>query len=351
MEASSLFSTTTFIWTIRKFSERDDKIGDCMESRKFSSLSNNQLLNWKLRLYPRGESDSGSVDLSLVNLSMRTLSVFVEITIVGSGLTRELTLNFAPPNWSQHIEGFLKLDDLVMRPNLFLSNDTLCIKFTVCSLGKHNLIPTPYKQAMSSARVGCDIGLLYNRTELSDVSIICLRPYEQTFFCHKNILSARCPYFRGMFAVSMKETLTGEPVKEAIDATLMDEVLFFIYNGVSRWIEESVRGKGAEKILDLLTAADRYMLEDLKKLCEDQLSANMKPCTCLYYLAIADRHSANTLKDFAISYLAERGLEIIKTSNWWSKFMKHGPGEALLGEVMEKMIKLAANHGQLLKLC
>ena len=100
---------------------------------------------------------------------------------------------------------------------------------------------------------------LFNSMQFSDV-ILNIRGRE--FPAHKVILAARSKYFASMFEHPMKEQSTNHIEIEDIEPEVFQELLRFIYTG--RINREKMRSM----LFGLNKAADKYLLDDLKRKCD-----------------------------------------------------------------------------------
>lgn len=97
---------------------------------------------------------------------------------------------------------------------------------------------------------------------------------------HKNVLAFRSTYFFGMLTTDMKET-QNNIVTVPEDYIIMKEVLRFIYiNEV-----ESLTAIACE----LVFAAEKYQLDDLKALCIDSIMESLSIKNVLNALLASDR--------------------------------------------------------------
>jgi speckle-type POZ protein len=113
---------------------------------------------------------------------------------------------------------------------------------------------------------------------------------------HKNILAMRSPVFAAMFQHPTKEMLSGNVEVEDINPDVFQELLRYLYTGLTRSTALDVTAPA------LLVAADKYLLEDLKTRCETYLIRQMSPQNCLNMLTLTAHHPAEHLKKFAIDY-------------------------------------------------
>jgi speckle-type POZ protein len=104
-----------------------------------------------------------------------------------------------------------------------------------------------------------------------------------TLNAHKTILIARSPVFSKMLTSNMKEATTNTVKIEDFDSKTLRELLRFIYCGQVQDLE-AVAG-------NLVHAAEKYDLDELKKICIEQLAENVLGENVVETLIIADQVS------------------------------------------------------------
>jgi speckle-type POZ protein len=134
---------------------------------------------------------------------------------------------------------------------------------------------------------------LFEKMPLSDVTFI-IR--GQTFSAHKNILAMRSPVFAAMFLHPTKEVQTSKVEVEDVDPDVFQEILRYMYTGLTRSTAMDVMATG------LLVAADKYLLDELKIHCETHLIRQMSAKNCMDMLALTTHNPAEHLKKYAIKY-------------------------------------------------
>jgi speckle-type POZ protein len=139
----------------------------------------------------------------------------------------------------------------------------------------------------------CQLEELFEKMPLSDVTFI-IR--GQKFAAHKNILAMRSPVFAAMFQHPTKEMLSGNVEVEDVDPDVFQELLRYMYTGLTRSTAMEVMATG------LLVVADKYLLEELKTRCETHLIRKMSAKNYLDLLTLTTHHPAEHLKKFAIEY-------------------------------------------------
>lgn len=91
---------------------------------------------------------------------------------------------------------------------------------------------------------------------------------KKEIWAHKIILAARNPVFKKMFVAGMKESQSNEAVITDVNFDTFEEMIHFIYTG-------KVSPKFSELAMELFEASHKYQIENLKKLCEMEISQNL----------------------------------------------------------------------------
>ena len=135
----------------------------------------------------------------------------------------------------------------------------------------------------------------------SDLKLIC-GSEKVELPCHRVVLCARSPVFLAMFQRDTAEAQMKEIEMPDVEPKVAERMLKYIYSGHIKTIEP-----GMEE--ELLAAADKYRLLELKEHCEDELCERMlretDVETTLEMLVFADKHSVAKLKDFCVKFLVE----------------------------------------------
>jgi speckle-type POZ protein len=103
------------------------------------------------------------------------------------------------------------------------------------------------------------------------------------FNAHKAILVARSPVCLKMLTIKMEETATNEVKVEDFDSVTMRKLLRFIYCGEVQDLKENIK--------DLIYAAEKYEVNQLKEICIDELAKNVSEENVIETLIIADQIS------------------------------------------------------------
>jgi speckle-type POZ protein len=156
---------------------------------------------------------------------------------------------------------------------------------------------------------------LFDNMSLSDVNF---NIDGREFSAHKSILFARSKYFAAMFKHPMKEQSTNQIKMKDIEPDVFQELLRFIYTGrVSTATMETMAA-------NLFIAADKYLLDELKKKCETYLLNHMSPDNCVVLLLTGDlQNPAMPLKE-AAKFLRRFPHEVMATDGW-NKIKQENP--------------------------
>jgi kelch-like protein 2/3 len=103
------------------------------------------------------------------------------------------------------------------------------------------------------------------------------------FNAHKTILVARSPVCLKMLTIKMEEAATNTVKVEDFDSTTMRKLLRFIYCGEVKDLKENAK--------DLIYAAEKYEVNQLKEICIEELAKNVTEENVVESLAIADQVS------------------------------------------------------------
>lgn len=114
----------------------------------------------------------------------------------------------------------------------------------------------------------------------SDFTIVC---NDREIPVHRNVLHTASPVFATMFQAPMSEAENKEAVIDDIEGNVVLEVIRYIYTGNVKNLRL--------KAMDLLNAAEKYELFDLKQKCIDSLSLHLNVKNIFKSLILADRHN------------------------------------------------------------
>ena len=113
-----------------------------------------------------------------------------------------------------------------------------------------------------------------------------------------------------MFKHPTKENSNNQVKIEDIEPEVFDQLLYFIYTGrVSTATMESMAA-------NLFIAADKYLLGELKKECENYMLHHMSPDYCLVLLLHGDLQKPTELLKEAAKFFRRLPSQVTATERW-----------------------------------
>jgi len=339
----------TYSWTIEQFMKiaKAYPHSKTMYSEQFVIPLKNRNTIWRLKIYPNGrtEADQNNLTVFLKDSGRQTPSnvkAHVEFSIINDqgnrAKTKPIDKEYKVLHHAFGFSNFVKHADLEADPSLLPNgNLTIHVKITIHLIVSTNFTSTPPAPVKENDGVPSSLYTAHMKNMLASpkefMSDITLRCRDGLVDCHCSILSARSPVFKAMFAHPTNEKETGTVDLLDVDACVCRSMVEFMYTGLINKDEVS---------LDLLVVADKYHLQDLKSLCEVNLSDALSLDNALDVLIVATRHSAGTLKGNAKTFLLNDTTDLLKIPDWKATLE---PYPALLSEILESVInKAPANH-------
>lgn len=319
--------TETFqlVWTIDQFSSRREANGQYFESSVFPAGVDAP--KWILRAYPHGSEKRFNEYLSiyLIVYSGRKLSVRVNCSIMNDQnekfITHRAKTFSVDREKSWPCPKFVQRDELLSSGASLLPQDKLTIVcdiivvYTLDNISRQTLAVNVIAPLIN---LSDDLGTLRDSERLSDVKLIA-GGYELK--AHKAILSARSKVFAAMFQHPMKEKTSDSVDISDIDPEVLMAMLDFIYTG---------KASNLDTMVDkLLAASDKYEINSLKFMCEENLCANLAVENAVTTLILADRHNAKELKSETLNFIVGNAKAIVRSNGW--NAMKTSPA-ALMAE-------------------
>ncbi|KAL6843269.1 hypothetical protein ACP4OV_026982 [Aristida adscensionis] len=157
------------------------------------------------------------------------------------------------------------------------------------------------------------------------------------FRAHRIILAMRSPVFMAELYGGMMESTAALVEVQEMQAAVFEALLRYIYTDALP--DATSLGLGCSRsdmMQHLLVAADRYGVERLKLMCEQELCDGLHAGNVAAMLAFADDHQCDTLKDACIWFIGttDRTNEVVE-SEAYAQLRSDRPG--LLVEVLEKL--------------
>ena len=166
-------------------------------------------------------------------------------------------------------------------------------------------IARPIRKLDDKMQVLDDLEKLLQSGEFSDFEFTI---GERKFPVHKAILHSRSPYFKAMFMQDFEEKVTNSVPIEDIDADMFTELLEYLYTSKLPELTDEI------KAIEVLIIADKYQLDSLKTIAENELSAKMTAESMFNLLMVADTYNAAVLKTNAMKFIASEAtsMDILK---------------------------------------
>eukprot|EP01117_Protostelium_nocturnum_P010523 TRINITY_DN378_c0_g1_i1.p1 TRINITY_DN378_c0_g1~~TRINITY_DN378_c0_g1_i1.p1 ORF type:complete len:790 (-),score=282.46 TRINITY_DN378_c0_g1_i1:27-2396(-) len=120
-----------------------------------------------------------------------------------------------------------------------------------------------------------------------------------TIVAHRAILKPRCKYFELLFESQFKER---HETNFVIDETITPEIFLVLLGYLYTNNEELITEDNA---IELLRAADRFMVDDLKQMIEDYVERSIETDNVAFLLEVADKYGVPRLKRACIEFICE----------------------------------------------
>ncbi|PRD24459.1 UNVERIFIED_CONTAM: Tdpoz1 [Trichonephila clavipes] len=331
----------SFVWNIKQFSSIVESICELPSASEKNSVMT-------LKFFPSGGRNSETFIRVKVRIHDYKLKFFTfRLYLVDtSGNTTEClndevafttnikTALFMFPTYTK--------EKLLDYRNLYLPNDVLklhceCAFATGIVLEQIEYVccecPVIQKKNLESKKVYLDATniLKENLESLYSENLLCdtkLETKTGSFPAHKNILSARSPVFKTMFANDMREKNEGCVEIEDLDDDIVQRLLLYIYT-------VKLQDLQWDSACNLYAAADKYEILSLKTECSFFLKDNLTQDNACDLLILAGMHQDEDFKSTIQDYILNH-RDIFKT-NEWKGFMK--VNSQLAAELLYLLVK------------
>jgi len=357
-ETDANWKDIQYTWTINSFSKCQEELGNYVTSPEFPSTlmaagNHNHStippaeedLAFYLKVHLKGENeDSDHLAVYIVCKGPEEVLASFELSIIVDGKKCNLrdskkVCQFAEehhPAWG--FKKFIQFDELQNVEKGYLKDDRLKLHCEVKFVVVKNLRPIHVNwgdatfKAENRVEEGMerlDVDQLWRDRRLySDVTIIC---QDQEIPANRVLLATRSEVFRAMFSHPTKESTSGRIEITDVDPAVFEQMLAYIYTGFSPHVDSIAE--------ELLIAANKYALEELKTDCVRVLESNLSVDNVLEMLVIGDHHEAAKLKEAAFAFLVKR-LDVFMDKNFkilWQKFKEAHP--ALTTETVKVLLE------------
>ena len=337
VSGAKIKGSTKFSWRIKNFSDREEEKGDCIQSDDFVVISPNGLpTHWYMEVYPYGteEATSGflSVAICLRSEGIKARASFV-LCVVSKNQREELfyTGSYKGEEFEPDCLGYERWDALHISDlqEKWLVEDSLTIS---CDISVFEAISMPNckkrQERIMGRKIQEDLGKAFTLKEPigCDVTITC---GDESFECSKFMLMARSNVFKLMFQSNMQESQTNNVNIEDLKPPVVAEMLHYIHTGKAPKIDDYAQ--------ELLAAADRYQLDDLKRTCEENLISTLTVENMFDILILSYLVSADKLRKDVIKYVTEN---LSSSSVDWKKELAGYP--SLWPDIVEAFMNLTS---------
>ncbi|XP_047057387.1 BTB/POZ and MATH domain-containing protein 1-like [Lolium rigidum] len=337
-------STGSHLLRIPEFTKARNtaKHGETMRSGTFAVGGH----DWRMCCYPKGNwmSEEDHVALSWEHAGQKWpphIIQHVQFSILDQAMKPSYTraseedIHYAR-TWGAYAD-FISHEDLYKGKYLMDDCLTVLCDLTVVVTGTEDRIEVPSLPAPFDLQ-GQLTEAIWNR-ERPDVKI---EVGGEALAAHRWVLEARSPVFKTDLSLASTAT-TGEDgatVELRVDDMDADEfkaLLQFIYTDSTTLLDAPIT---AEK---LLVAADKYELEKLKLMCEEELCRHIGMSSVASCLALAERHRCPVLREACMRFLSSAGnlaetIMAMQMDGFGQ--LKKDCSSALLELVVKRMVKL-----------
>ncbi|CAM0902588.1 unnamed protein product [Alopecurus aequalis] len=126
------------------------------------------------------------------------------------------------------------------------------------------------------------------------------------FCAHRFLLTARSPIFAAQLFGPMADKDMRHVEVTDMEPTIFGMMLRYIYTDSLPPCSDNGGAYNAPVMQHLLVAADRYGLDRLKQMCEEDLCKRMDVETVTTTLALADQHQCERLKKACVAFMASQ---------------------------------------------
>ncbi|XP_049795040.1 speckle-type POZ protein-like [Schistocerca nitens] len=146
---------------------------------------------------------------------------------------------------------------------------------------------------------------MFDREELTDFE---LHARGTVLKAHRALLSVQSPYFAAMLQQHTKEAKEGHVEVKDVSPEVLKQVLLYMYKGVAPALKDMP--------WDLLIAADKYQLHQLKGQCENHIASCLNVDNAAETAANAQVFSCDILWGRAVLYIKQNLCKVMSTQGW-----------------------------------
>lgn len=181
-------------------------------------------------------------------------------------------------------------------------------------------------EELTAATALNSLGRMLMEGVLTDITV---NASDGSIGAHRAILATRSPVFRSMFSHNLREKELSTVNISDMSFAACQAFLNFIYGNFQA--EEFLRHR-----LELLQAADKYDISDLKEACHESLADDIDTKNVLERLQVAHLHRLPKLKSNCMRYLVNFG-KIFEIGEDFDAFMQSADRD-LIAEVFQDVL-------------
>lgn len=300
--------TTKFQWEINIDCFKDKNVGDAIVSpRFFTENSDVSIKNeWFLTLYPKGDKNEAKDYLSLYLVCDKSITASYDVSIFNQDSDRVVFksgehLFIGKQGWGY--AQYVKLNFIMDPKNNILKNNKLTIVCKIMTKDNIEKNEAEILNKINSLRLKHldKFEELLTSEKYSDVTV---SAEGKSFKLHKNVLTTFSVVFDAMFRNDMKEKNQNTVEIKDIKYEVLQDLFQYIYTGKVNNLKD--------KAHDLLTAAEKYCIDDLKLLCEEEMLNNLTKNNAVNYLLSAIMNNAEKLKANIIKWISSHLESLIE---------------------------------------
>lgn len=324
---------SSYIWKMSNFSElckSSEKVTLCV-SPLFKIGVGEAVKTCKMYLYPCGSSALCKEYVSILIECRNSVNPDAKISFSILDANLQIANETLSSVWittADHVtkmgcSQFVRRDTLLDSNNRLLCNDTLTL---VCHISLRSMDVRPVFP--SELKINNDFGQLLESEKFSD---LILEVEDKEFRVHKSVLAARSPTFHKIF-----DDASGAAVNEEQNKLKLTDIKYEVMRQILRFVyTEKVDGL-TELANELLVAAHRFKLEDLKTLCEESLFKNLDVANVIDTHVLAETYDSKWLKDKTTDFIIDNAHRVINTTGYKSLADSH---PRLLDELFCEMVR------------
>jgi len=308
IEINSSLMKSSFMFTIENFNDMNETK---MTSSLFTIEDNTKWFIYVKTNFTKDNMEYVSVYLCLKESDKPIIKVKYCVSIIDANnkifkkLATEIIDYENGSSWG--FDSFIRRDQLTESSNNLLTDNNLKLHFIIDLIDIKQF--NDFKLLNGYKR-------LINNKELSDFKFIV---EDKELYAHKVILSARSEVFRAMFSNDMIENRVNICEIPDFQYDVFELLITYIYTGITPKVESMTS--------ELLAAAEKYQILQLKDICEDIIYYDLTIKNAIQTLMIADKYNATKILDKVMDFIIiNRALICSNSETDLKKLIVENPG-------------------------